>query len=759
MVPKLDVAAEGGTAPATPAPSSPLAQASATPLAQGSGTPIGSASTRTLKNGRTCTIKAQTAIAVANDEYATSASSSGGTDSPADETATPIPDPAIAASPTPASVISGSNTDTDAADLQAVVSSAIADSVPASDSNDTAAIDNSAFPGDASPSNSTASPSAGSGAAAPGPDSDSAANSAASANDTSAADSAAPAPDNSSEVSGGAGTPNVTPAATPDASSGGADALPVPADAPANTSGTSKADQTGTPGGSAQLAANVVDANNPTATSQTTSPTTPLSAHDADSISSSDNVSGSPSGGHTKHTSGHHTKGHSTKGHHTKGHHTKSNHIATSPSTGEAAQALATNQTTGFPSNNTAFAQILPGASNASRTSSAQSSAGSAGAAAGNLASPTVGLGPGNHTGGAGDENLAVIGNATLGEIPTIGQFIAAALATSPGTIGTATNGGVEALGGVVTNKSFSNTPIQATATGSGSSFVSNSISGVVYNSTTGLAANNISGAASISVSAVASPNASPISPTGSIAAYPMPKRGLCYNDPSYLEIFTEGDKIGWAQNWNQTSGSLPSGIKYYPELLGNKDGFLESWKANVETSGAQILFGFNEPEPSMCPPKALGSCLSADQAKTLWLQSMAPYHASGKRLVSPAVSRGDATQSGSGPNWLNGFLAECPDSTCFIDDIALHWYGTSDEIAGFKQYFTAAHTKYGKNIWITELGLTDTAQGGDYATFFKEVLPWLDQQDWIAGYAYMEAEILAPGKKISAVGQAYLSS
>lgn len=66
--------------------------------------------------------------------------------------------------------------------------------------------------------------------------------------------------------------------------------------------------------------------------------------------------------------------------------------------------------------------------------------------------------------------------------------------------------------------------------------------------------------------------------------------------------------------------------------------------------------------------------------AVSAWTQTMVPYHNQGKTLVSPAVSRSDPNQPvpGSGLDWLYQFMAACPDTTCFIDEIALHWFASS---------------------------------------------------------------------------------
>ena len=56
-------------------------------------------------------------------------------------------------------------------------------------------------------------------------------------------------------------------------------------------------------------------------------------------------------------------------------------------------------------------------------------------------------------------------------------------------------------------------------------------------------------------------------SKSGQAAAYPSTKRGLCYSSPTALSPFATNNQLGWAQNWAPTSGSLPPGVNWYPEL------------------------------------------------------------------------------------------------------------------------------------------------------------------------------------------------
>lgn len=107
------------------------------------------------------------------------------------------------------------------------------------------------------------------------------------------------------------------------------------------------------------------------------------------------------------------------------------------------------------------------------------------------------------------------------------------------------------------------------------------------------------------------------------------------------------------------------------------------------------------------------------------FLQPLAKH---GLRVGSPAVTSGG--ESGKGLNWLRDFMATCSD--CQIDFIVAHWYAW-DKPEDFKAYMENMYNIFRKPIWITELGVSE----GDANPFLQNILPWMDQQDWIERYAY----------------------
>lgn len=184
--------------------------------------------------------------------------------------------------------------------------------------------------------------------------------------------------------------------------------------------------------------------------------------------------------------------------------------------------------------------------------------------------------------------------------------------------------------------------------------------------------------------------------------------------------------------------------------LWNGNDDATSPWSARAQAAinaGSTALLGFNEPD--LCQDGS--ACMSVASAATTWKIHMNPF--AGKALLgSPAVTN---SGSPSGLTWLQQFLDTCTD--CHVDFISIHWY--SNKWAGanyFKSHVEAAHAMSGgRPIWITEFGLDNsdgTYTDAELQVFLKEVIPWLDAQDYVHRYAYF---MDAPGMLINSAGTA----
>lgn len=111
----------------------------------------------------------------------------------------------------------------------------------------------------------------------------------------------------------------------------------------------------------------------------------------------------------------------------------------------------------------------------------------------------------------------------------------------------------------------------------------------------------------------------------------------------------------------------------------------------------------------------------------------MLPQKAKGAILLSPSITQGDI-----GAAYLAEFIAKCPPAECKIDALSLHWYEKSHQIEYFKSYFIDAHNNaaFGNlPIYISEWAPTD-GDAAQRAAFIKSAVEWMDEQDFILGYA-----------------------
>jgi hypothetical protein len=252
----------------------------------------------------------------------------------------------------------------------------------------------------------------------------------------------------------------------------------------------------------------------------------------------------------------------------------------------------------------------------------------------------------------------------------------------------------------------------------------------------------NVGYGSSSSSSAAPSSTASSSGKTG--------KRGVAYNDASLTDCLTDSPKVSWGYNWGSSSSGLSDSVKFIPTLWGPSSLFTDSWSKNANDaikSGSTHLFSFNEPD--------LGAQanLSPSEAASAWKTYMEPFAGQAK-LCAPSVTNGGGSM---GLNWLSSFLESCSD--CTIDCINIHWYDSAENVEYFKSHINdAAKIASGKEIFVSEFAATGSDD--QISTFLETVMPWMDSNDAVGGYAYFMASegVLVSGSSQSAIGKTYAS-
>jgi len=211
---------------------------------------------------------------------------------------------------------------------------------------------------------------------------------------------------------------------------------------------------------------------------------------------------------------------------------------------------------------------------------------------------------------------------------------------------------------------------------------------------------------------------------------------------------------VSWNYSWgSERPAGQPEGVEFVPMIWGaygdatNLAQRIAVVRADFDAGLTRRLLGFNEPDYSS------QSNIPVERAISLWKQ----FEDSGMPLVSPSPAHSDR-------EWMTTFMEQVDKNACLrMEWIGVHWYGGANA-QGFKNYMTRLYSVHGSSrpLLITEFAPADWTTGGDPSRnqwtkekvleFAKEVLPWLEQQDFIAGYAWFPFNANSPQGHSSAL-------
>ena len=212
-------------------------------------------------------------------------------------------------------------------------------------------------------------------------------------------------------------------------------------------------------------------------------------------------------------------------------------------------------------------------------------------------------------------------------------------------------------------------------------------------------------------------------------------KKGACFTlrDNNYVQnmLRVATLRVGWNYSWggDYVSNQLAY-VEFVPMAWGSaSDAFVTKRKGYVNKGKCKRVLGFNEPDGKE------QANMSVEKAIELWplLESLKIP------LGSPAVV--DAENG----EWLEQFMAEVENRGYRVDYLCVHNYGGGNA-AEFKRKMTAIYKKYGLPILITEFAVADwkatTPANNKHSKakvlqFMKDILPWLEETEFIYGYAW----------------------
>ncbi len=201
---------------------------------------------------------------------------------------------------------------------------------------------------------------------------------------------------------------------------------------------------------------------------------------------------------------------------------------------------------------------------------------------------------------------------------------------------------------------------------------------------------------------------------------------------------------VSWNYSWGaDLVNEQPSDIEFVPMIWsGSNEAKLENrikqMRSDFRSGKVKKLLGYNEPDGKD------QANMTVERALELWpiLES------AGVPLASPGAVHADR-------EWMLNFMKGVRDKGYRVDYIAVHSYsGTSAR--HFKERMRKIYELHDKRpLLITEFAVADWKTGGDISknvhspaevlAFMKEVLPWMEKQDWILGYAWFSFNIDSP--------------
>lgn len=217
------------------------------------------------------------------------------------------------------------------------------------------------------------------------------------------------------------------------------------------------------------------------------------------------------------------------------------------------------------------------------------------------------------------------------------------------------------------------------------------------------------------------------------------PKKGACITTKNTgWNTKIKDLNANWHYSWGSEFNILePESVEFVPMI----------WSAWSDTAAVQqkldnilalknqkivkYLLGFNEPDHTD------QANMSVETALAYWPKLAAV----GLPLGSPAC----ANPTG---DWMKSFMQEAGKRNLRIDFVCVHWYG-GISASSFLARLKEIHELYNRPIWITEFAPADwnakSPETSKYTkteilNFMKEVLPALDQLEYVQRYSWFSA-------------------
>lgn len=204
--------------------------------------------------------------------------------------------------------------------------------------------------------------------------------------------------------------------------------------------------------------------------------------------------------------------------------------------------------------------------------------------------------------------------------------------------------------------------------------------------------------------------------------------------------------KPHWFYTWgtfipDEQSVYMPQNVEFIPMFWNGAtvtQGNIDKLNTLYEEGKIKYVLGFNEPDLTSEANMSVADAL----AKWKFIcDNLNP----GIKLVSPATSYPSLSETG----WMVQFMEGAIAQNLRVDYIGVHIY-QPNTASLFTTPVGAVYEKWGKKVWITELGVRDDNTGGDISknrytpaqmlTFAQSLLPQLEAMEAVDRYVWFNA-------------------
>lgn len=111
--------------------------------------------------------------------------------------------------------------------------------------------------------------------------------------------------------------------------------------------------------------------------------------------------------------------------------------------------------------------------------------------------------------------------------------------------------------------------------------------------------------------------------------------------------------------------------------------------------------------------------------------------------------------------DWMDKFLKDLRKQGGDVDYMAVHWYGSYKDLAGFKKWVAKIHKRYNKAVWVTEYGVTSSSHPSqsDIKNFHVSATKWMKAQGYVKRAAWLGCfAVTSPPDSFAAARNAFFN-